>query len=285
MYMDSEGQADPLIELQQVCFQYAGGDLAIDSVSLTIERGEFVALVGRNGCGKSTLCRLMNGLLLPQRGRVLVDGVDTRSPGSELFVRGSVAMVFQVPDNQIVATVVDQDVAFGPENLGLPPPELGRRVREALETVGMWEHRHRSPHLLSEGEKQRVAIAGALAMHPRCLILDEATSMLDPAARGRVLAVVHRVNGQGVAVVMATHDMAEARLAHRVVALDRGRLAYDGSPRELLTDEPRMRSLGLVAPPATRLAIEMRRRRPGFPGHLLFPGEVAEAIAQVVHCR
>lgn len=280
--MDRGEHSTPLIEMLEATFRYPDGTLAVDDVSLCIERGEYLALVGRNGCGKSTLCRLMNGLLLPSGGQVLVAGVDTRTPGSELFVRGTVAMVFQVPDNQIVATVVDQDVAFGPENLGVPQAELRQRVREALEIVGMWQQRERAPHLLSEGEKQRVAIAGALAMKPRCLILDEATSMLDPAARKRLLEVVRRVHQDGMTVVMVTHDMAEARQADRIIALDKGQLAYDGSPRGLLAQEGLTHSLGLLAPPAARLAQSIRAHRPTFPAGLFTPEEVSGAILQAM---
>jgi energy-coupling factor transporter ATPase len=271
----------PLISVHEASFRYPDGLLALDGVSLTIGQGEWVAVVGRNGCGKSTLCRLMNGLLLPDHGLVSVGGVDTRTRGSELEVRAAVAMVFQVPDNQIVATVVDQDVAFGPENLGVPPEELRLRVRAALETVGMWEQRERAPHLLSEGEKQRVAIAGALAMSPRCLILDEATSMLDPAAKKRVHDVVRRVHAEGVTVIFVTHDMAEAREAERLIALEHGRLAYDGSPRDLLMREDLMARLGLIAPPAARIGMALRRRCPSLPAGLLSPPEVAAAVAAV----
>lgn len=278
--MDQPDPATPLIQIDQVSFQYPDGTAAIADVTLRVCQGEYLALVGRNGCGKSTLCRLMNGLLLPASGRVLVGGVDTTQPGTELHVRGSVAMVFQVPDNQIVATVVEHDVAFGPENLGVPPAELRARVREALETVGMWDQRERPPHLLSEGEKQRVAIAGALAMHPRCLILDEATSMLDPAARARVLSVARKVHRQGMTVVMVTHNLSEALEAERVVALDRGRIAYDGRPTDLLADDELMAELGLAAPPAAQVAHAIHSKRPWFPRNLHRPEEVAKAVLE-----
>jgi energy-coupling factor transport system ATP-binding protein len=279
--VDQPGTGAPLIVMEAVSYQYPDGTTAISDVTLEVHPGEYLALVGRNGCGKSTLCRLMNGLLLPTTGRVLVGGVDTAQPGTELQVRGAVAMVFQVPDNQIVATVVEHDVAFGPENLGVPTEELRLRVREALETVGMWEQRERAPHLLSEGEKQRVAIAGALAMHPRCLVLDEATSMLDPAARDRVLAVARKVNDQGVAVVMVTHNLSEALEAARVVALDRGQVAYDGPPADLMADDALMAGLGLAAPPAAQVARAIHREQPRFPRGLYRPEEVAEAVLEL----
>lgn len=274
--------ATPLIEMADVGFSYPDGTPAVDGVSLRIDAGEYVALVGRNGCGKSTLCRLMNGLLLPTTGAVTVAGIDTRDAAGLMAVRAAVAMVFQVPDNQIVATMVDQDVAFGPENLGVPQPELERRVRRALETVGMWQQRRRPPHLLSEGERQRVAIAGALAMEPRCLVLDEATSMLDPAARARVLEVAEQVNGDGVTLIMVTHDMAEARRAGRLVAMDRGRVAYDGPVADALGDPELLEGLGLVAPPAARLSQAIHRRRPAFPGTLLSPDEVSAALLRLL---
>jgi len=274
--------APTLVFLDKVDFQYSDGTRAVRQVTLQIDQGEFIALVGRNGCGKSTLCRLTNGLLRPSSGRVLVEGVDTRTPGSERFVRATVSMVFQVPDNQIVATVVEQDVAFGPENLGVPQPELQARVRDALETVGLWGHRHRPPHLLSEGEKQLVAIAGALAMKPRCLILDEATSMLNPTARKRVLDVAQRVHASGVTVIMATHDMSEARLVDRIVALDGGSVVFDGDPANLFADPDRVRSLGLSLPPAALLAHELRKRHFDLPVELLGPEEVAEALRRVL---
>ncbi|NPV07147.1 MAG: ATP-binding cassette domain-containing protein [Anaerolineae bacterium] len=274
----------PLIQVEGASYRYPDGTAAITDISLQVQPGEYVALVGRNGCGKSTLCRLMNGLLLPNPGRILVRGMDTREPGTELPVRSTVAMVFQVPDNQIVATVVEHDVAFGPENLGIPTPELRLRVREALETVGMWEQRERAPHLLSEGEKQLVAIAGALAMHPRCLILDEATSMLDPVARDRVLAVARQVHLNGVSVIVVTHNLSEALEARRVLALDRGHLAYDGPPMDLLKDDDLMAQLGLAAPPASQVAREVHRRRPFFPRGLHRPEEVAKAVLEFC-CR
>jgi len=271
-----------LIELHGASFAYVSSTLAVADVSLAIDSGEFVAIVGRNGCGKSTLCRLMHGLLLPTAGRALVAGIDTKDPTQRTTVRSTVAMVFQNPDNQIVATVVDQDVAFGPENLGVPQSELRRRVRDALEAVGMWEHRDRAPHLLSEGEKQRVAIAGALALHPRCLILDEATSLLDPEAKRRVAEIAARANSDGVAVVMVTHDMAEARQARRLVALDHGSVAYDGTPAGVLSRPDLMERLGLFAPPAARLATALRARRPSFPAQLLTVDAVVDSVAAAV---
>ncbi|MHB0875082.1 MAG: ATP-binding cassette domain-containing protein [Anaerolineae bacterium] len=275
----------PLIELRDVSFSYDGTTRAVDGVTLAIEPGEFVAVVGRNGCGKSTLCRLMNGLLFPSSGQVLVGGTDTRQAGSQIAVRSTVAMVFQVPDNQIVATVVDQDVAFGPENLGVPAAELRDRVRQSLEAVGMWQQRERAPHLLSEGEKQRVAIAGALALHPRCLILDEATSMLDPAAKRRVGEIARDVNQQGVAVIVVTHDMGEARQVGRLIALDRGTVAYDGTPVDMLSQPTLMTHLGLIAPPAARLAEAIRARQPSFGSGMLTVPDVVAAVVAAAECH
>jgi energy-coupling factor transporter ATPase len=271
--------------MSDVSFQYPGGPLVLRSISLRIQRGEFVAIVGRNGSGKSTLCRLMNGLLLPSSGTVLVEGVDTRLPGTELFVRATVAMVFQIPDNQIVATVVEEDVAFGPENLGLSLPELRERVRAALEAVGLWEKRSWPPHFLSEAEKHRLVLAGALALRPRYLVLDETTAMLDQSGRNQVFNIIREVHKQGTAVVLVTHDMREAREAERVIALGAGTVAYDGPPSELFAAAELPEQLGLLPPPATRLARELHRRISAIPPHLLWPQELAVAIWSAIDGR
>ncbi|MBU0493417.1 MAG: ATP-binding cassette domain-containing protein [Chloroflexi bacterium] len=252
---------------------------ALRGVSLALDDGEFVAIVGANGSGKTTLARHLNALLLPTRGRVRVAGLDTANPATWPAIRAQVAMVFQRPEDQIVATTVDDDVAFGPENLGLPTDEIEGRVRWALETVGMWDLRHQPPHLLSAGQQQRVAIAGALAMHPRCLVLDEATAMLDPAGRRKVLALLGRLHAEGLTIVLITHWMREAALADRVVALGEGRVAYDGPPRPFFGDADRLAGLGLEPPPLTALAAGLARCWPGFPADLLTLDELAEAIA------
>ena len=251
---------------------------ALRGVSLTLRRGEFVALIGANGSGKTALARHLNGLLLPTRGEVRVDGLDTRCRDSLLHVRTTVAMVFQRPEDQIVATTVADDVAFGPRNLGLPADRIEARVRRALETVGMWQHRHRSPHLLSAGQQQRVALTGALAMHPRYLILDEATAMLDPAGRCEVMALLKRLHAEGMAILLITHRLEEAAQAERVVALAGGRVAFDGPSRELLTDPDRLRRLRLAPPPLTDLAARLAHRWPDLPPRLLTVDELADAL-------
>ncbi|MBX6377338.1 MAG: energy-coupling factor transporter ATPase [Clostridia bacterium] len=252
------------MELEGVSFSYAatGGEAipALSGVDLGIDAGEFVAVMGANGSGKSTLARLLNALLLPERGSVRVAGLDTREPKNVWEVRRLVGMVFQNPDNQIVASIVEEDVAFGPENLGLPPAETRRRVREALAAVGLEGLADRPPHALSGGQRQRLAIAGALAMQPRCLVLDEATSMLDPVGRREVLATVHRLwRENGMTVVMVTHIPEEAAQAERVLVLDRGRLVEDGPPQVILADEERLRRYGLASPAVAQLGRALRR--------------------------
>lgn len=273
----------PLIEVHRLTHVYHAGTpqevRAVHDVSLTVHRGEFLALVGGNGSGKSTLAKHLNALLLPTEGRVVVDGLDTRDPHALWEIRRKVGMVFQNPDNQIVATVVEEDVAFGPENLGLPPEEIAQRVEEALRTVGMLEHRRREPHLLSGGQKQRVAIAGVLAMRPQCIVLDEATTMLDPEGRREVLRTAHRLREQeGIAVVHITHNMEEAAQADRVVVLHEGRVALEGTPREVFRDARRLRRLRLDLPEVAELSGCLRRRGIPVEGQPLDPEELAAQL-------
>lgn len=272
----------PLVEIRDLDYIYEEKGLvsvqALRGVSLDLLPGEFVAIVGANGSGKTTLARHFNALLLPSRGQVRVAGLDPGDRASWPAIRSQVAMVFQRPEDQIVATTVEDDVAFGPENLGLATDEIQERTRWALETVGMWALRHRPPHFLSVGQQQRVAIAGALAMRPRCLVLDEATAMLDPVSRREVLALLQRLHAQGTTVVLITHWMREAALAERVVALSEGRVAYDGPPRRFFADEDGLASLGLEAPPLADLASRLARRWPGFPADLLSLDELVEAL-------
>ena len=260
---------DPLIRVEQVTYRYAaGGDapavVALDGVSLEVSRGDFVAVVGRNGSGKSTLARHLNGLLQPDQGRVLVDGMDTRDPARLWEIRRLVGMIFQNPDNQLVATTVEEDVAFGPENLGVPPDEIARRVTWALETVGMAAYRRHPPHRLSGGQKQRVAIAGVLAMQPACLVADEPTSMLDPRGRAEVLQTLLELRRRlGMAVVLITQQMGEAALADRVVVMDQGRIVLEGPPRSVFTRAAQLERLGLELPAA--VAVAERLRQAGVP--------------------
>lgn len=271
-----------LIRVQGLNYTYnAGTERAVPAlcgIDLEIAAGEHVAIVGANGSGKSTLARHLNGLLRPATGDVWVRGLNTRDPAHTQAIRHTVAMVFQNPDNQIISTIVEEDTAFGPENLGLPREELRQRVDWALEVVGLTDLRRRSPQHLSGGQKQRLALAGALAMRPACLVLDEATAMLDPAGRRVVHAIVAELQRQGMTVVTITQDMAEAALAERVVILAAGQVAAQGSPRALLTDAALLHELGLDLPPMARLSHLLHARQPAFPPDLLTPAEVAAAL-------
>ncbi len=248
------------ISMQNVSYRYAVDDadlLAVDRVSLSIEEGEFVVLLGTNGSGKSTLAKMMNGLLVPQEGQVVVYGDATSDETDEVIfrIRATVGMVFQNPDNQMVASIIEDDVAFGPENLGIAHDEMVERVRWALESVGMYEYRSHTPTKLSGGQKQRVAIASVLAMRPKVLVLDESTAMLDPVGRAEVMRVLHRLNREaGITVVLITHHMDECTEASRAVVLNRGRVAYDGKPHDLFADEALVASCGLELPPVAKIA-------------------------------
>ncbi len=233
---------------------------ALDGVDLTIKKGSFVVVLGHNGSGKSTLAKHMNGVLTPSSGKVLVDGLDTSEEENLLEVRRRVGMVFQNPDNQIVANVVEEDVAFGPENLGVPTAEIRKRVDAALKAVGMEQFADHAPHMLSGGQKQRIAIAGVIAMTPECIVLDESTAMLDPAGRQEVLDTVSYLNRErGITVILITHHMNEAVYADRVVVMDHGKVAMDGAPMEILTQVERLHALGLSAPPTVQLLYALRR--------------------------
>lgn len=254
-----------IIRLEDLRFEYRGGDgavvTALNGINAAVAEGEFVAVIGANGSGKSTLARHLNALLLPTAGRCLIAGMDTRDEEYLWDIRQTVGMVFQNPDNQIVAAVVEEDVAFGPENLGLPPAEIRRRVDEALALVGMTAYRRHGPHLLSGGQKQRVAIAGVLAMRPRCLVLDEPTAMLDPQGRQEVLGTVQRLNRQeGITVVYITHFMEEAVQADRVLVMQRGSIVMQGTPREIFSQVPAVKALGLEVPLAAELAYQLRQQ-------------------------
>jgi len=251
---------------------------ALENVNLDIRAGEFVALVGPNGSGKSTLAKHLNALLLPDEGDVWVKGMNTRDPQYLWEIRRVSGMVFQNPDNQMVATVVEEDVAFGPENLGLPPAEIRQRVEEALALVGMSEYRHWAPHLLSGGQKQRVAIAGVLAMRPDCLILDEATAMLDPEGRAEVMSTLDRLNREGITIIHITHHMEETVTAHRVVVLEAGRIKMAGPPREVFARPDQLQAAGLAVPPMVELAQHLRHRGLPVPLEVLTVAEMVEAL-------
>ncbi len=251
---------------------------ALRDVCLHIDEGEYVVIIGRNGSGKSTLAKHLNALLLPTEGDVWIEGKNTKDPQHLATLRHTVGMVFQVPDNQLVATVVEEDVAFGPENMGVPRGEIEERVNEALDGVDMIPHRHRPPHMLSAGQKQRVAIAGVMAMRPSCLVLDEATAMLDPQGRREVLGIVRQLSQQGVTIVAITHFMWEAVEGTRVLVMDEGTIAMDGPPREVFGQPARLLELGLDVPPVTQLAQRLHQRQPALPYPLLTVQELADEL-------
>ena len=255
----------------------------LDDVNLEIEAGSFVAILGHNGSGKSTLAKHMNALLTPTAGKLWVEGLDTADPENLLAVRGKVGMVFQNPDNQIVANVVEDDVAFAPENLGVPSEEIRRRVDEALKTVGMYEYRLHAPHLLSGGQKQRVAIAGVLAMQPRCVVLDEPTAMLDPVGRREVVSTVTRLcREKGMTVMLITHHMNECIGADRLIVMSEGRIVADGTPREVFSQVELLRSEGLAVPATTQLIYELRRDGYDLPLSALTVSECADAVMSAI---
>ncbi len=259
---------------------------ALTDVTLDIKSGSFVAVLGRNGSGKSTLARHMNALLLPCGGTVTVFGIDTRDEERLLDIRKSVGMVFQNPDNQIVSNVVEEDVAFAPENLGVPSDEIRVRVDEALKTVGMYEFREHAPHLLSGGQKQRIAIAGVLAMRPECIVFDEPTAMLDPGGRRSVMDIITSLRDEtGTTVVLITHHMDEAALADRVVVMSGGKIEMDGSPREIFTQVERLESLGLTVPETIKLLSELNNEGISLPIDALTVDECAEILADRLLCR
>ena len=257
---------------------------ALEDVTLSIEKGSFVVVLGHNGSGKSTLAKHMNAVLLPSGGAVYVEGMDTKKEELLLEIRRRVGMVFQNPDNQIVANVVEEDVAFAPENLGVPTAEIRRRVDDALAAVGMTEFTRHAPHLLSGGQKQRVAIAGVIAMEPECIVLDEATAMLDPSGRREVLDTVHRLNRKrGITVVHITHHMSEAEDADRVIVMNDGVVAMDGAPREIFSRVEELQALGLAAPDTVELLRRLNRHGMDLPLTAITVDECARAIFQALH--
>ena len=257
---------------------------ALEDVTLSIEKGSFVVVLGHNGSGTSTLAKHFNAVLLPSGGAVYVEGMNTQDEDLLLEIRRRVGMVFQNPDNQIVANVVEEDVAFAPENLGVPTAEIRRRVDDALAAVGMTEFARHAPHLLSGGQKQRVAIAGVIAMEPECIVLDEATAMLDPAGRREVLDTVHRLNRQrGITVVHITHHMSEAEDADRVIVMNDGVVAMDGTPRDIFSRVEELRSLGLAAPDTVELLHRLNGHGMSLPLTAITVDECARAIFQALH--
>ena len=272
-----------IIKTQNLRFSYTAAEppapVVLDGVDLEIEAGSFVAVLGHNGSGKSTLAKHMNAILLPSGGKVYVDGIDTVDEDRLLDIRRTVGMVFQNPDNQIVANVVEEDVAFAPENLGVPPAEIRERVDKALKQVGMYQYREHAPHLLSGGQKQRVAIAGVIAMAPRCIVLDEPTAMLDPIGRSEVLRTIKDLNrAAGVTVVLITHHMDEAAQADRLVVMSGGHIIADGPPREVFQRVEDLKAVGLTVPETTELLWQLRQEGLDVPLDALSDEECAQAL-------
>ena len=277
-----------IISVEHLAYTYPGvedtpGVPVFTDLNLKIKEGSFVAVLGTNGCGKSTLAKHFNAILLPSGGKVWVCGIDTSNEERIIAIRRSVGMVFQNPDNQIVANVVEEDVAFGPENLGIASPEIRRRVDSALKQVDMYEYRTHAPHLLSGGQKQRIAIAGVIAMEPKCIVLDEPTAMLDPRGRREVIDTIGRLNREkGITVVLITHHMDEAAKAQRVVVLDKGKVAADGAPEEVFSQVELLHGIGLAAPETVELCWELKKEGFDLPLDKLDPKECAQALYDMV---
>ncbi|MFZ7104441.1 MAG: energy-coupling factor transporter ATPase [Peptococcaceae bacterium] len=272
-----------MIEVRNLVHKYKAGNdqeiAAVNNLNLDIHDGEFVAVLGHNGSGKSTLAKHLNALLLPTGGNVVVNGIDTRDNEKLWEIRQQVGMVFQNPDNQLIATTVEEDVAFGPENLGIPPVKIRQRVDESLDLVGMTEFKTRAPHLLSGGQKQRVAIAGIIAMRPRYLVLDEPTAMLDPSGREEVMNTIRKLNKEeGLAIVHITHFMEEAVFADRVVVMEAGEIVLQGKPREVFTQVSVLKDLGLDVPPITELAFLLNKEIPQFPKDIMTVDEMVVTL-------
>ena len=276
-----------MIECRNLVFKYTASEnqeekIAINDVNLQITEGEFIAILGHNGSGKSTMAKHMNALLIPTDGKMLVNKMDTSDMNNLWNIRETAGMVFQNPDNQLVATIVEEDVAFGPENLGVAPEEIRKRVDEALERVGMSEYKRHAPHLLSGGQKQRIAIAGILAMKPKCIIFDEPTAMLDPSGRKEVLDTIIDLNkNYGITVILITHYMDEAAKADRIVVMDKGKLILDGKPRDVFSNVEKMKSIGLDVPQVTELSYELQKAGINIDTRILDVNEMVNAICQL----
>lgn len=274
---------DSIISVRNVTYEYKEEETvyaAVKDLSLEIERGSFTVILGHNGSGKSTLAKMLNGLNKPTSGDVLVDGINTKDEATEIEVKRKVGMVFQNPDNQIIASIVEEDVAFGPENLGLEPSEIRRRVDNALKAVDMYDFRESTPHRLSGGQKQRIAIAGIMAMEPECLVLDEPTAMLDPKGRAEIITTLHRLNSdKGITIVLITHYMEEAENADRVIVMNDGKIIADNVPKVIFSDVKTLKSVGLDVPQTAELLYSLKEN--GFPvdTHAL---SVKEAAAEII---
>jgi len=255
--------------------------MALTNINLTIKPGEFVAIIGPNGSGKSTLAKLFNGIFVPTQGDIFVDGLNTKDKDKIWEIRRKAGMVFQNPDNQIVATIVEEDVAFGPENLGIPPKEIRQRIDEALRIVELTEFAHKAPHLLSGGQKQRVAIAGILAMKPDCIILDEPTAMLDPVGRNEVISTIKKLNKQeGKTIILITHFMQEAVCADRVLVMEKGKIVMEGKPKEIFSQVEELKSHGLDVPQVTELAYLLAKENVPLPNDILTVDEMVDCLCQ-----
>ena len=278
---------DNIIEVKNVTYEYTDEEktfAAVKNLSLNIERGSFTVILGHNGSGKSTLAKMLNGLNKPTSGDVFADGINTKNEETEIEVKRKVGMVFQNPDNQIIASIVEEDVAFGPENLGIPPAEIEKRVEDALKAVDMWEFRKSTPHHLSGGQKQRIAIAGIIAMQPECLVLDEPTAMLDPKGRAEIISTLHRLNrDKGITVVLITHYMEEAENADRVIVMNDGEIIADDKPKVIFSDVERLKKVGLDVPQTAELLYNLKKNGFAVDTHALSIKEAAEQIISALH--
>ena len=276
---------DNIITIENLTFEYMRGEesqpvRAISNLNLEIERGSFTAIIGKNGSGKSTLAKNLNGLLLPTEGVIYVDGYDTRDDSSIWNVRQTAGMVFQNPDNQLVSAIVEEDVAFGPENLGIDPAEIRRRVDKALEDVNMGQFKKKAPHLLSGGQKQRIAIAGVVAMKPKCIIFDEPTAMLDPKGRAEIMSIIDELHAEGITVILITHFMDEAVRADRVIIMHEGKILLDGTPQQVFEQEELIRSVNLDVPLMVEMGAKLRRAGIDVPADIITEEEMVEFICQ-----
>ena len=276
---------DNIITIENLIFEYTRGDesqpmRAIENLSLNIERGSFTAIIGKNGSGKSTLAKNLNGLLLPTEGVIYVDGYDTRDDENIWNVRQTAGMVFQNPDNQLVSAIVEDDVAFGPENLGIAPEEIRRRVDKALEDVNMGKFKKKAPHLLSGGQKQRIAIAGVVAMKPKCIIFDEPTAMLDPKGRAEIMSIIDELHAEGITVILITHFMDEAVRADRIIIMHEGHVLLDGTPQQVFEQEELIRSVNLDVPLMVEMGAKLRKAGIDVPKDIITEEKMVEFICQ-----
>ncbi|MCR1877130.1 energy-coupling factor transporter ATPase [Paraclostridium bifermentans] len=278
-------KVNDIVSVEDISFEYVTEEdkfKAIDNLSLNVKQGEFVVVIGHNGSGKSTLSKNLNAILMPTTGNIYINGLNTKEEKNLWDIRQTAGMVFQNPDNQIVATIVEEDVAFGPENLGIDPPEIRKRVDESLKSVGMYDMRDRQPHLLSGGQKQRVAIAGIIAMKPKCIIFDEATAMLDPSGRKEVMKTIKRLNKEeNISIMHITHFMEEAVDADRVIVMEKGKKVLEGTPKEVFSKVEMLKSIGLDVPCMTELSKELKEEGLDIDGDILTVDEMVVKLCQL----